>query len=86
MTTIASKLEGKYPFILKAIQAHIQRIPTTSSYGRPIDSLITIIQELQTDHFGTIFKEFLKREPIYGFGDLQIEKMIADIKTNSLTK
>jgi len=86
LTTIAKKLEGKYPFILEAIQAHIQRIPTASSYGRPIDSLITIIQELQTNHFGTIFREFLKREPVYGFGDLQVKKMLEYIKTNSLTK
>jgi len=83
---IAKKLEGKYPFILKAIQAHIQRIPTKNSYGRPIDSLIGIIQDLQTEDFKTVFREFLKREPIYGFGDLQVEKMLEYIKTNDLRK
>ncbi len=86
LINIAKDVEGKYPFILSAIQAHIQRIPTSSSYGRPIDSLITIIQDLQTDHFGTIFREFLKRETIYGFGDLQVKKMLEYIKINSLIK
>jgi len=86
ITSIAKEIQKKYPFVLDAIEAHIQRLPSKNSFGRPIDSLIRIIQDLQTDHFGTIFREFIKREPIYGFGDLQVEKMIEYIKTNSLTK
>jgi len=86
ITSIAKEIQMKYPFILDAIEAHIQRLPTKNSYGRPIDSLIRIIQDLQTEDFKTVFREFLKREPIYGFGDLQVEKMLEYIKTNDLRK
>ncbi len=86
ITSIAKEIQKQYPFVLDAIEAHIQRLPSKNSYGKPIDSIISIIQDLQTENFGTIFREFLKREPIYGFGDLQVEKMIEYIKTNSLTK
>jgi len=86
MLSIAQDLQVSYPFILSAIEAHIQRLPSKNSFGRPIDTLISILQELRTDNFGTIFREFLKREPIYGFGDLQVQNMIKYIKTNSLVK
>jgi len=86
MATIAKNLEKKYPFILSAIEAHVQRLPSKNSYGRPIESLISIIKDLKTDDFGTVFREFIKREPIYGFGDLQVKKMLEHIKTNDLIK
>jgi len=59
-----------YPFILPATKAHVERKPTNENAGRPIQSLITIMKELETEEFGPIFREFNKRESIYGFGDL----------------
>jgi len=70
------QLESKYPFILTAVKAHIERIPTEGSLGRPSQSLIQIMKELKTEEFGTVFREFNKRENIYGFGDLQVKRLI----------
>jgi len=81
MFKIAQALEDKYSFITQAIEAHIQRIPTEGYLGRPIESLITIMDELKTDEFGLIFREFGKRENIYGFGDLQVKRLYDQIKT-----
>lgn len=69
------ELESIYPFILPAIEAHIERKPTSETPGRPIQSLITIMKELETEEFSPVFREFSKRESIYGFGDLQVKRL-----------
>lgn len=78
----AQKLQPKYPFLLPAIEAHIDQLPNPEkgTLGRPKETLLQIIEELQTEKFGLIFKEFLKREGIYGFGDLQVKRLLEGIK------
>jgi len=72
---IAESLQDEYPFVVEAVIAHIERIPSKNSIGRPKLVLKAIRAELQTDDFGTLFTEFNKREPIYGFGDLQVKRL-----------
>ena len=69
------ELAKKYPFILEAIQAYLDSLPTEDSLGRPTESLLKIRAELGTDQFGPVFREFNKREAIYGYGDLQVKKI-----------
>lgn len=76
---IGSGLKVKYPFILNAIEAHVARIPSPNKVGRPAQSLMEIIKDLETDDFGLVFNEFNKRESIYGFGDIQVKRMYDDI-------
>jgi len=76
------ELKNAYPFILTAAEAHIERIPTNGELGRPSQSLIQIIEDLETDEFGPVFREFNKRESIYGFGDLQVKRLLDEINNN----
>lgn len=76
MLNIGRELAGDLPFLLPAIQAHLDRIPADGHPGRPENTLMKIKEELGTDNFGIIFKEFSKREPIYGFGDLQVRRLM----------
>jgi hypothetical protein len=78
----AKELESKYPFILTVVKAHTDRIPTKGNLGRPSQSLIQIMKELETDEFEPVFKEFSKRESIYGFGDLQVKRLFDEVKNN----
>lgn len=78
----AKALEDTYPFILPAVKAHMERIPTEGDPGRPVRSLIQIMNELETKEFGPIFKEFCRRESIYGFGDSQVERLLNTIENN----
>ena len=55
---------------------------TYQNAGRPIQSLITIMKELDTEEFGPVFREFNKRESIYGFGDLQVKRLFDEIINN----
>ena len=75
-------MQKTYPFILPAVNAHIQRIPGKEYPGRPIQSLIEIMKDLETDEFGAVFREFNKREYIYGFGDVQVKRLFDMIKNN----
>lgn len=81
----ASLLQKDFPFILTAVEAHIVRIPSNNSEGKPKTTLRTIMDELQTKDFGIVFNEFNKRESIYGFGDLQVKRLFDEvINENSL--
>ncbi len=64
-----------FPFLNLVIQAQLDR-----SNNRPEKVLNEIIKEKETTDFNTIFREFSKREGIYGFGDWQVEKMLERIK------
>ncbi|NBC04283.1 MAG: hypothetical protein GVY20_11325 [Bacteroidetes bacterium] len=79
MLTIGRELANNLPFLLPAIQAHIEGIPPNENPGRPIQSLKEIKEDLKTDEFGMIFREFSKREAIYGFGDLQVERLLDEL-------
>lgn len=70
----ASEL-SHFPFILEAVIAHIDRLPHSGMPGKPIQVLEEIISELGSENFGPVFREFCKRVPIYGFGDVQVKRL-----------
>jgi hypothetical protein len=55
---------------------------TNENPGRPSQSLIAIMNQFKTEDFDTVFREFSKREPIYGFGDLQVKRLLDQILSN----
>ncbi len=74
-TTLAERYNSKFPFLLPAVEAWRDSIPLGDYPGRPKATLMEIRQELETDDFKLIFKEFRDRLPIYGYGDLQVLNM-----------
>ena len=79
MERIASDLQSDFPFVLEAVNAQIDRLPSENSMGRPKETLKRITEDLQTSEFGPVFKEFCKRESIYGFGDLQVQVLLREL-------
>jgi hypothetical protein len=79
---LSNHLKNSYPFIFAAVEAHIERIPTDGELGRPGQSLLQIMKELETDEFEPVFNEFNKRESIYGFGDFQVKRIFDELKNN----
>ena len=78
------ELAGLYPFLKETVQAHLDRLRTKGSLGRPMDSLIRIIKDLDTTEFGPVFKEFCAREGVYGYGDSQVKRFFNEIITDRL--
>lgn len=80
MIGVAEGLSGRFQFLVSAVKAHRDRLPMDEKPGRPAQTLIQIMKELNTTDFALIFKEFNKREAIYGFGDLQVKRMFDEIR------
>ena len=78
---VAQNYSNLYPFLLPAVQAHLQRVGSNGA-GNPEKVIRNIMIELNTTEFGPVFREFCKREPIYGFGDLQVERLWRQILNN----
>lgn len=76
----ATHLATTYPFVTAAVQANIDRVPKDDALSRPLKSLQQIKAELQTDDFAPIFRAFCQREAIYGFGDLQVERLLQQLE------
>lgn len=76
LKTLSLTKMDNFPLFEEVIQAHIDRFPREGQWGRPQQRLVAIKEKLQTDNFGKIFKEFIKLEGIYGFGDTQVKAML----------
>lgn len=77
---LGQQLSTSYSFLLPAIQAHIRRLPDKNGRTYIHTILSKIMRELETEDFGTIFREFNRREAIYGFGDLQVRRLYDQIR------
>ena len=71
---------SKYYFIKPAFRAHIDRLPLNKSLGKPKDTIKEIGAEFGFKDFGKLFQEFQRRLPIYGYGDLQVQNMLKELK------
>lgn len=79
MISVAKQLQDDFPFVLNAVQAQIERLPNENYLGRPKESLKQIVEDLGTTEFASVFKEFCKRESIYGFGDSQVRVLLDEL-------
>ena len=73
---LSSKFRAGFPLLNQAVHAHIQRLPLHGS--RPHERLKQILQSGYQD-FNEIFTEFSRTEGVYGFGDLQVKNMLAEL-------
>lgn len=76
----AESMSRDYPFIAPAVEAYFAAKPNIDDPGRPVKVLRQIIADLGTDSFSEVFLEFCKREPIYGYGDLQVRNLMSKIE------
>ena len=76
---IAECFLSKYPFLLPAVNAEIDRLPDASGYGRPERQLLLIMKNLETQDFSTVFRLFQKSERLYSFGDLQVKRIFDEL-------
>ena len=63
-----------FPYLHEVCTAHIERFPANNQKGRPEQVIAGIIEEKGAD-FPAVFREFYKKEAIYGFGDLQVKHL-----------
>jgi hypothetical protein len=66
-----------FPRLKDLCNAHLERYPL-KGIGRPVYRLKEILAEGITD-FNVLFKRFNDTEAIYGFGDLQVKRMLSEL-------
>lgn len=76
---LSVQIGEEFPFIKEAIIAQIERESIDGEKGRPQQKILDIIQEKSTQDFRIVFQEFCRKEPIYGFGDLQFKRIFDSV-------
>lgn len=76
---LAQKTEFQRPFLGKAVEAWQNMIPQNGHLGKPKQVLLEIHSQNPAADFGSIFRDFQKRVPEYGFGDLQVLNMCHEL-------
>ena len=83
MSAIGSDLGSEFGFVSTAVSAYKASVPENGYPGRPKEALTEIMKELETRDFGPVFREFTKRESIYGYGDLQVKRLFDELLQES---
>lgn len=74
LTNLAKHQSLTFPHLQEVVKAHVDRFPKDGKKGRPEKVIEDITKNISTD-FNEVFKEFWKRESIYGFGDSQLKSL-----------
>lgn len=83
-TQCAAILPKEYHFLQSALKAYLEAFPGKGQPGRPKSTLIRIVADLKTSDFSSVFREFSNREPIYGYSDLQVMRLLDELKADAL--
>lgn len=67
----ALSMANDYPFVLKAVQAHLARLEREDNLGRPMEMVLALLREGKS--FAEVFQAMWATEGIYGYGDLQVK-------------
>ena len=78
---IAGKVPAPFSFIKTAVKLHVGRLPNGDGDGRPEEVLKAILEEIGDKDFSLIFKRFSEELYPYGYGDLQVKRLIKSLKT-----
>ena len=74
LTNLSKHQSISFPYLNEVVKAHVDRFPKDGEKGRPEKVIEEIIQNGSND-FEKVFREFWKRESIYGFGDTQLKHL-----------
>ena len=79
MHKVSDKLLDAFPFVKEAVTLHQGRQKINGQLSAPESALLSISEELQTTDLGPILSLFIERHGAYGFGDLQVKKMLKTV-------
>jgi hypothetical protein len=80
MREVGDELRLKFPSVQEAIRLHVDRLPNGEDPGRPVSVLRAVVEEVGRADFGKVFRLFQERLPEYGYGDLQVRRMLKELK------
>jgi len=66
---------SRFEWVKTAVDAEIDRIVENA----PVQILASLIDQLGSENFGTVFREFCKLASVYGYGDLMVKRLFDEI-------
>jgi hypothetical protein len=80
MREVGDQLASGLPVIQEAVRLHVDRLPNGEDPGRPVRVLRAVVEEVGRADFGKVLGLFQERLPEYGYGDLQVRRMLKELK------
>lgn len=81
MMMLATAVSPCFPRLEEVCRAHVSRFPSIpGTLGRPEQRLKELLME-GIDNFPQLFQAFCKTEGVYGFGDLQVKRLLIAPRT-----
>lgn len=75
LATLAKQATPGFPHLDEVVRAQLDRHPSaTGNAARPERTIASILAD-GTEGFGPVFRRFLEREGVYGFGELQFQPL-----------
>ncbi len=78
LESLAARKPDAFPYLPEVVKAHVERYPAAGRKARPVSVLEHIVGGGTTE-FADIYREFFKREGVYGFGDSQVRNLLAQV-------
>ncbi len=78
LEALAARETGRFPYLREVVRAHAERYPAPGRTSRPVAVLEDIVSAGTTD-FPAIYREFFRREGVYGFGDSQVKRLLPEV-------
>lgn len=75
---ICGKHKEKYPFLIKALNAHRVRLDPKDE-NHPKSVIHHLIKTQKTKEFGPVFKAFSVNYRLFGFGDVQVKRLFDEV-------
>lgn len=72
LKVIGNKTSPSFPYLKEVITAHLDRFPTEGNKSR-VETVVEKIIKSGSGEFEEVFREFWRKESIYGFGDIQFK-------------
>lgn len=77
---LAQSQHEDLPFLLLAVQAWVDSIPTSNQMGLPKRFLSELMKDPEIDSFRKAFRAFHHQLPIYGYGDAIVKILWDELK------
>ena len=79
LAEIADKLSARFNELPKVIKAHVERFAPKGELGKPEQIIAELVEKAGTRDLKVIFNAFRAFNDIYGFGDLQVKRLLKGI-------
>jgi hypothetical protein len=79
MREVGDELALRFAAVQEAVRLHVDRLPNGEDPGRPVRVLRSVVEEIGRADFGKVFRLFQERLPEYGYGDLQVRRMLKEL-------